>query len=76
MTRVVEPSALTYSPVSVLTLIFVPSTMNWGTITVSPVSVFAGLNDPVAVALFRLGSVSVTVSTTLGGSCTPSGRSW
>ena len=50
-----------YSPVSVLTLIFVPSTTNWGTITVSPVSVFAGLNEPVAVALFRLGSVSVTV---------------
>ena len=56
-----------YSPVSVLTLIFSPSPTNWGTITVSPVSVLAGLNEPVAVAPFRLGSVSTMVSTTLGG---------
>ena len=37
--------------------------------TVSPVSVFAGLKDPVAVAPLRVGSVSVIISTTLGGSC-------
>ena len=42
---------------------------------VRPVSVLAGLNDPVAVAPFRLGSVSVIVRTTLGGSCRPIGRS-
>lgn len=57
----------TYSPESVLTLIFSPSPTKAGTITVSPVSVFAGLNELVAVAPLRFGSVSVIVSTTLAG---------
>ena len=35
------------------------------TITVTPVSVLAGLNEPVAVAPLRLGSVSTTVSVTV-----------
>jgi len=61
--------------VPVLILIFSPCVTKDGTITTSPVSTVAGLKELVAVAPFRLGSVSVTVRTTFGGNLTPIGRS-
>src|SRR5258708_7364632 len=64
-----------YAPSSVLTLIFSPELTKGGTWTIRPVSVFAGLNEVVTVAFLMLGSVSVTVSTTEGGSSTPIGLS-
>src|SRR6266700_8088330 len=64
-----------YAPSLVLTLIFSPELTKGGTWTISPVSVLAGLNEVVTVAFLMLGSVSVTVSTTEGGSSTPIGRS-
>src|SRR5208283_4595980 len=60
-----------YVPSAVSTLIFSPSLMNGGTCTMSPVSVFAGLVTLDAVALFRPGSTSVTVSTTVCGNSIP-----
>jgi hypothetical protein len=64
-----------YAPSSVLTLIFSPELTNGGTWTMRPVSVFAGLKDVVTVAFLIYGSVSVTVSTTEGGSSRPIGLS-
>src|SRR5258708_2981251 len=64
-----------YAPSLVLTLIFSPELTNGGTWKIRPVSVFAGLNEVVTVAFLMLGSVSVTVSTTEGGSSTPIGLS-
>src|SRR5271157_2510886 len=60
-----------YVPSAVSTLIFSPSLMNGGTCTMRPVSVFAGLVTLDAVALFRPGSTSVTVKTTVCGNSIP-----
>ena len=54
-----------YAPSEVSTLIFSPSLMNGGTWTIKPVSVLAGFVTLEAVALFRPGSVSITVSSTV-----------
>src|SRR6267142_7023623 len=62
-----------YAPSSVLILIFSPVLTKGGTWTMRPVSVFAGLKEVVTVAFLISGSVSVTVSTTEGGSSTPIG---
>src|SRR5438445_1134471 len=60
-----------YAPSDVSTLIFSPSLMNGGTCTTRPVSVFAALVTLDAVALFRPGSTSVTVNTTVCGNSMP-----
>src|ERR1700684_510972 len=60
-----------YAPSDVSTLIFSPSLINGGTCTTSPVSVLAGLVTLEAVALFRPGSVSMTVRITVCGSSMP-----
>ena len=57
-----------YLPSLVSTLIFSPLLMKGGTCTVMPVSIFAGLKLLVAVEFLMPGSVSMTVSTTEGGS--------
>src|SRR5262249_53380162 len=53
--------------------IFVPISMKGGTWTTRPVSIFAGLYDALAVAPFKLGSVSTTSSVTVFGSSMPTG---
>src|SRR5262245_52688804 len=62
-----------YAPSAVSTRIFSPSFTKGGTCTTSPVSSLAGLVTLEAVALFKPGSVSITVISTVCGSSTPTG---
>src|SRR2546425_4708720 len=63
-----------YFPSAVSTRTSSPTSMNWGTMTWSPVSSTAGLPLLDAVAPFIPGAVSTTRRSTVTGSSTPTGR--